>query len=133
MSFVHAKSAFVSLNAVNLSTFVNSTDLKQEADEHDTTTYGKNSHTYAGGLKDGTVTLKGIYDNVTAGPKATIQPLLGTVVAFIYRGEGTGTGKRQDAGNVLVKSYEESAPVADMIMWSAELQLSDDLATTTQP
>lgn len=132
MAFKHGKDAYVSLNAVNLSAFCNNTDLGREADEHDVTTYGKSAHVYSGGLLDGSVTIAGVYDDGASSPEAVIEPLLGTVVAFVYRPEGTGSGKPERSGQVLVKNYEETTPVADMITWSCELQLSDTLTKSTQ-
>lgn len=132
MAFKHGKDVFVSLNAVSLSTFTNNTDLGREADEHDVTTYGKSAHVYSGGLLDGEITISGVYDDGTASPEATIEPLLGTVVPFVYRPEGTGAGKPERTGNVLVKKYDESAPVADMIKWTCTLRLSDTLTKAAQ-
>lgn len=130
--FIHGKGTYVSLNSVDLSTFTNSVEFKRVADSHDTTTFGKDARTYQGGLLDGTCTLAGIYDNGETGPRPTVAPLLGTVTALVYRPEGTGAAKPEDTVNVLVMSYEESAPVADMISWTCELQLSGDVTTTDQ-
>lgn len=132
MAFVHGKGAYVSLDATDLSAFCNSIEFSGEADSHDVTTFGKTHKVYAGGLKDGTCTLEGIYDDGATGPRATIQTLLGTVVEFIYRPEGTGVGKPESTVDVLVTSYEESAPVADMISWTCELQMSDAMVTADQ-
>lgn len=132
MAQVHGKGTYVSLDGDDLSTFTNSTTYNRSADSHDTTTYGKNSKVYQGGLKDGTCTIAGIYESGATGPNAVINPILGTVVPFIYRPEGTGSGKPEHAVDVLVTAYNESAPVADMIQWTAELQLSDDVAITSQ-
>lgn len=132
MAFQHGKDTYVSLAAVDLSAFSNNTEYEETADEHDVTTYGKTSHVFAGGLKGGKTTLSGVYDTGVTGPRDTIKPLLGTVVELIHRAEGTGSGKPQDTVDVLVKSYKESAPVADMRMWTAELTFSDDVTSTNQ-
>jgi hypothetical protein len=132
MAFVHAKNTHVSLNAVNISTFCNNTDFERESDEHDVTCYGKNSHVFKGGLLGGKCTISGVYDDSATGPRAVIEPLIGTNVALVIRAEGTGSGKPQDTVDVLVKSYKESLPVADMVMWSADLTLSDDVTTIDQ-
>ncbi|MGE3414116.1 MAG: hypothetical protein AB7L91_18065 [Dehalococcoidia bacterium] len=133
MAFVHGKNTVVTLDGDDLSAFCNSVEFEQEAEALDTTTFGKNSKTYGGGLKDGTATLEGIYDSTAGtGPAAVVRPLLGTVVELIYQPEGTGTGKPTHTADVVVTSYKESAPVAEMITWTAEVQLSDDVATTTQ-
>lgn len=132
MTFVHGKSTYISLDGDNLSTYTNTSELNRTADSHDVTTYGKNSHVKEGGLLDGTGSMSGIYDNGAAGPRAVIEPLIGTVVQLIRRPEGTGSGKPQDTVNVLVQSYTETNPVADMVAWSCEFELSDDVASTTQ-
>lgn len=133
MAFTHGKDTYVSLNGSNLSAYTNNTDIPREADTHDVTTYGKGSKVYKGGLKDGTVTLQGVYDTTAVtGPSAVIEPLLGTNVQFVFRPEGTGSGKPQRAGECVVKGFTESSPVADMVKWTCELQLSDTFATTSQ-
>lgn len=133
MTFIHGKSTIVIINASDISAFANASAFKRAADEHDVTTYGKDSHVVFGGLKGGTWTISGVYDNTGAGPRAILRPLLGTVVSFIRRVEGTGTGKPQDAGTLHVKTYDETSPVADMVAWAAELTLSDTVTSTTQP
>lgn len=133
MAFVHGKNTFISLNGVDLSAFVNTSDLNRESDEHDVTTYGKSAHVVAGGLLAGKASMAGVYDNTAGtGPRAVIRPLLGTNVTLIRRPEGTGVGKPQDSASVLVKSYVETNPVADMITWSCEMTLSDTVTSTTQ-
>jgi hypothetical protein len=60
-----------------------------------------------------------------------LRPLIGAAaVELVYRPEGAGVGRPLSTVDVLVTSYEETAPVADMITFTAELQLSDDIADT---
>jgi hypothetical protein len=132
MAFVHGKDTYISLNAVDLSAFCNTSEFGRKADKHDVTTYGKDDHVYSGGLGDGEASIGGIYDNGAAGPRDTIEPLVGTVVTLIRRPEGTGSGLPQDSVSVLVEEYVETSPVADMVSWSAKLQLSDAVTSTNQ-
>jgi hypothetical protein len=133
MAWVHGKNTFISLGGDDLSQYTSESELNQTAEAHDVTAYGKNSFVFEGGLKGGTASLSGTYDNTAGtGPKAVIQPLLGTTVELIRRPEGTGTGRPVDTVDVVVTGYVETSPVADMVKWSCELQLSDDVATTTQ-
>lgn len=133
MAFVHGKNAVVKVGTNDVSAFTNSVDFEQSADTHDTTTFGQTGHTYAGGLTDGKVSLKGLYDSTAStGPRDAIQAILGTNVAFNYQPEGTGTGKPDTTGNVVVNSYKESAPVADMVTWEAELTISGAVTTSDQ-
>ena len=132
MAFQHGKDTYVSLAAADVSPYTNTSTYSEKADKHDVTAYGKDAHCYAGGLKDGTFTLGGIYDNTAAGPHDVIRPLLGTVVELVRRPEGTGSGLPQETVDVLVESYVETDPVADMISWSCECQLSDDVVEANQ-
>lgn len=132
MAFKHGKDTVVTLGGSDLSAFTNNTDFPRSADTHDVTTYGKESHVFAGGLKNGTVTIAGIYDDSATGPGDVVEPLLGTKVTFVFQPEGLGSGKPTRTVDVVVSSYQETAPVADMVTWTCEMQMSDDVVTTSQ-
>lgn len=133
MSTLHGKHTIVELNGVELTDYSNNSQLEFSADSHDITTYGKNSHVFAGGLKNGTATVSGFYDTTAmTGPRAVIQPLIGTVVEFVHQPEGAGAGKPQDVVDVLVTKYTQTHPVADMVTWAVDLQFSDDVDSTPQ-
>lgn len=134
MTFIHGKGTGVSIDGDDLSVYANNVQFNRAADNHDVTTFGKNSHVYAPGLKDGTATMSGIYDNTAGtGPSAVLRPLVGAAaVTFVYRPEGAGAGKPEAEVDVLVTAFEETSPVADMVTWSATLQLSDDIDDTVQ-
>lgn len=132
MGFTHAKDTYISLGGNDISEFCNTSSLERSATSHDLTTYGKNAKVKAGGLLDGSCSLGGWYDDTTAGPHDTIQPMVGTVVELIRRPEGTGSGLPQQTVNVLVQAYVETDPIDDYIQWTAALELSDDLVKTNQ-
>jgi hypothetical protein len=133
MAKVHGKVTFVSLGGDDLSQYSDNSELKFEADEHDVTTYGNDGHIFLGGLTSGSVTISGKYDNTAStGPRAVLLPIRGTVVELIHRPEGTGAGLPEDQVDVLVKSYVQTHPVADYVMWSVELTMSGDVDSTAQ-
>jgi hypothetical protein len=132
MAKKHGKDTVIKLNSVDLSAFCNTSEFTRTADSHDTTTYGADAHGYDGGLTDAKATIGGMYDDSATGPRATIEPLIGTKVPYIRQPEGAGSGLAQDSCTVLVVSYVESSPVADMVTWSAELQVSGDVDSTDQ-
>jgi hypothetical protein len=132
MAFKHGKDTFISLDGDDLSAFVNTSELTREADSHDVTTYGKDDHVFLGGLGAGSASMSGIYDDGATGPRAVIEPLVGTVVTLIRQPLGTGASLPQDSVSVLVGKYVETNPVADMIAWSVELTLSDAVDSTAQ-
>lgn len=131
MAKVHGKVTVVLLGAADVSQYCNSVEWSREAEAHETTGFGSDSKTYAGGLLDGTATIGGVYDNAVGGPRTVIEPLLGTSVSFVYKPEGTGTGKPVKTVSAIVTSYGETSAVADMVSWTAELQLSGNVVTTT--
>lgn len=133
MAFVHGKGTAVTIDGEDLSVYSSNVAFNRSADSHDVTTFGKNSKVYAPGLKDGTGTVSGIYDNTAlVSPGIVLRPLCGgAAVALVYMPEGDGSGKPSATVNVLVTAYEETAPVADMITWSATLQFSDDITDGT--
>lgn len=135
MATIHGKDTYVSVNSVDLSSFTSASTMDRGADSHDVTTYGSTAHKYASGLKIHKATLSGVCDTVTGGgPGPTFRPLLGGLaVVFIRRLQGTGSGKPEENMNVIVTSYKESNPVADMVTWTAELQVTGDITTTLQP
>lgn len=133
MTFVHSKDTVLIVDGDDISQYSNTSEFERGADEHDVTTYGKNDHVFSGGLGMGAASMGGFYDNTAGtGPRAVIEPLIGSVVPLIRRPEGTGAGKPQDSVNVLIKKYVETSPVADMVTWSCEMTLSDAVTSTTQ-
>ncbi len=133
MARVHGKGTFVSLDGDDLSEYSNNSQIEINVDSHDITGYGENSHSFQGGLKNGTGSISGIYDSTAmTGPRAVIRPLVGSVVEFIHQPEGTGSGKPQDKVDVLVTKYTQTHPVADMVTWTVDLQFSGDVDSTAQ-
>lgn len=129
MAFVHGKGTAHTINGDDLSIYSNSVTFKRSADTHDVTTFGKNAKVYREGLTDGEATISGIYDNTElVSPGAVLRPLCGAApVVLVYMPEGSASGRPSATVDVLVTAYEETAPVADMVTWSATLQLSDEI------
>lgn len=132
MAKVLGKNAVFKFNLVDLSAFVVDGRFAPSGDSHDVTTWGKAAHVYEGGLTDGTLDVNGLYDDAAAGPRATLVPLVGQVKAFVWQPAGTGSGKPQTTGNALLLGYEEAAPVAGFVTWTARFQCSDTLTNANQ-
>lgn len=134
MAFVHGKLTNITVATKDISPYTKTSSYEGSADVHETTGYGKNSKTKAGGLLDGKFTCGGTYDNTAStGPRNALKPLLGTSVAVVRKPEGTGTGKPMDTFQAVLSKYVETNPVDDMVTWSAEFEISDDITTSTQP
>jgi|SRR5688572_3893866 len=132
MAFIHGKVTVITLNGSDLSAFTKTSNFDRDYDVHDTTTYGKNDHVFAGGLGNSTFSMGGVYDNQATGPRDVIEPLLGTTVTLIRKPEGTGSGLPQDSVSVVVKKYVETSPTDDMVAWSCECQGTDAVTSTNQ-
>lgn len=134
MAFVHGKGVVVTIGTKDISAYSNKLKWTRTADSHDTTTFGKSAHTYAGGLLDGKFSIDGLYDTTALlSPRNAIMPMLGTSVALVYKPEGTSTGKPVDTVNVVITQYEEGAEIDDMVTFSIEGVLSDTVVTTASP
>ena len=133
MSKVHGKSTVIKVDANDISTYVNASELTEGADSHDNTGYGEDGHRYDGGLLDSKFTMSGKYDNTAStGPRAVLKPLVGQKASITRQPEGTGAGKPQDLFTGLLTSYVETNPVADYISWSAEWLVDGTVDDTAQ-
>jgi hypothetical protein len=133
MASTHGKDTVLIIGGVDISAYCTKSEFSRTADEHEQTGYGKQSHVVRGGLKGGSLTFEGWYDTTAGtGPRAVLRPLLGTVTTYDRRPEGTGTGRPKDTGAMHLKKYVETNPVADIVTWSAEGTLSDDVTPSVQ-
>lgn len=133
MALIHGKSTVIKFGSSDLSTYTKSSEFVRKADTEDVTTYGKNDHVYAGGLGDATFKCEGMYDSTAStGPRAVIEPMVGTEVVLTRQPEGTGSGKPQDVVDMIITSYTESSPVAGYVTWAVEAQCSDSVNSTAQ-
>ncbi|TDB71803.1 hypothetical protein E1211_15230 [Micromonospora sp. 15K316] len=133
MAFQHGRFTKITVGGDDISTWTNTSEMTRGSADHNNTTYGKNSEVHGGGLLNGEFTCGGIYDNtVTTGTHPVLNPLVGTVVEIVRMVEGAGAGKPVQTFDGLLTSYVETAPVADMVTWSATFVVSDDVADDTQ-
>lgn len=135
MAFRHGKDTVVIIAGNDISQYTNTTAREDETAMHKTTGYGAAREAYQSGLGDGTFTIGGVYNDSIGGPSRVLKPLkkAGAAVTFVYRPEGTGSGKAQDSVSVLVKTLNFSSPVADNVTWTCELQMTGTLDDTDQP
>ena len=77
--------ASITINSVDLSSYVTSITLSQSADNLEDTAMGDTSRSYIGGLKSGTVDIEFNADFAAAKTEATIFPLVGTSTAVVVK------------------------------------------------
>ena len=132
MAFIHGKGTVITVDANDLSAYTSESSLDKGADIEDVTCYGKNDHCYAGGLGDASGSMSGIYASGATGPRAVLDPLIGTTVTLIRQPEGAGSTLPQDSCSIIPTKYAETNPVAGMIKWSCDFQVTDAVDTTAQ-
>ena len=98
----------VTLNAVNLSAWATSASLKIDVDDQETTAFGTSGYrSRIGGLKDATLDIEFNQDLAAAAVNATIQPLIGSVVAFTLKQSSAANSATNPEwqGTVLITGY----------------------------
>lgn len=129
----HSKYTVIIVNLVSdISHFCTDSNRERSGKTEDTTTYGKNAEVYDATLLSGAFGCSGRYETSTDGPRAILDPLVGTKINIKYRPEGTGSGLPQDSFFAVVTKYSETAPVAGYRLWSMETQPSDEWDLTAQ-
>lgn len=135
MAFRHGKSAVVTVNAVDLSTFCDNLDLSVDVDTADTTTFGSTWKSALVGLPGGKLEISGDYDpTATTGPASAIFACItGAVpVAVVHKPGGTLSGQRTNSFNAIVTNYSESSPVGGIVKFKASLLATGAVTPTTQ-
>ena len=85
MSTFMLSNASITINSVDLSSYVTSITLSQSADSLEDTAMGDTSRSYIGGLKSGTVDIEFNADFAASKTEATIFPLVGTSTAVVVK------------------------------------------------
>ncbi len=132
MAKIHGRFTIITVDGDNVKG--TTSQFERTSDAHDVTEYGDMDHVWSGGLGGGTFSISGIYDDTAGtGPRAVLEPLIGSVVTVIRQPAGAGAGKAQDEVEALLTKYVETSPVADMVTWSADFNLSGAVDSTAQP
>lgn len=132
MSKTHGKDTVIKVGSDSVKG--TTSQIERNADEHDVTEYGDDDGVYNGGIRRGTFTISGFYDTTTGtGPRAILNPAVGTILTIQRQPEGTGSGKAQDEFEALLTKYTETNPAADMVTWSADFRISGPVDSTAQP
>lgn len=141
MAFRHGKNAVLKLDnsagtLVDLSAYLDEISMPRSVETGETTTFnGTSAKTYITGLSDATISLGGKFDSTADAHFTGILTALlaGTIdsVSFEYGKEGSTAGRVKYSGEALLTSYEISSPVADVVTFSAELQVTGAITRGT--
>lgn len=127
MAFTHGKDSVFTFDTVALTSFITDVSLDRSAEMAETTTMAAEAKTYISGLTDATISVSGRWDSTTTtGPDENLNTWLGeeAASAFEFGPEGSANGKVKYSGNAYCTSYNTSAPVGDVVAFTAEFQIT---------
>jgi len=127
-TFIHGKGTSVLLDEFDLSAYFNSVDVSHSIETAETTSFGASAKSYIVGLRDGTLSLSGMWAADTDGSDEEVSAILGSattpLVTVLY---DSGTiGNRATISKAHATSYSISSPVADVVTITADFNSSTD-------
>lgn len=124
MGFIHGKNTGVLVGGGNLSAFFNEASASQDVETAETTAFGSSAKTYIIGLKDGTMSVSGMFDGAQGSVDEQIEAVLGAEAASVatIAPEGLAVGKASYSCAARKTSYEVSSPVGDVVSTSLSIQ-----------
>ena len=129
MAFIHGKGTAALYNEHDLSSYFNDGAASHSVETAETTVFGNDDKTYIVGLRDGTVSLSGMFDGSTDAVDDVLRQSLGTedggITTICYG--GATAGNRASLAQVETTSYDISMPVSDVVAASAEFQVDGGL------
>lgn len=135
MAFKHGKNTVFKVDnsggtLTDISSYLNSVTLPRSIETGETTSFGNSAKTYIVGLSDSTLSVDGTWD---ATVDAHLAGVLGqdASLTFEYGPEGSGSGAIKYTGECYLTSFETSSPVADVVKFSAEFQVTGTVTRTT--
>jgi hypothetical protein len=132
-TFVHGKSTDFELDDTggtsrSLANTLTSVDFPETIDTAETTAFGATSKSYIVGLRDATISVSGLWDATIDGYIIGTEPATRT---FIFGPAGSTGGNVKYTGECILTSYSISNPVADVVTYSLDLQVTSDVTRTT--
>jgi predicted secreted protein len=127
MTQYHGKNTAVLWSQFDLSSYLNEASVKQEVSTAETTTFGSGSRSYVAGLKDGTVSLSGFFDDTaTTGADVVLNNALGNATNPILTVglSGATIGKKAKLAEIIETSYEITGNFDDAVTAAIEMQVN---------
>ncbi len=123
-TFVHGKDTAVYIDEFDLSSYFTETSFSQENDTAETTAFGDTNKTFIVGLRNGTLSMSGLWSADTDGSDEELQALLGnaTTPVITVREGAAAIGSGAIIAQADETSYAITSPVTDVHTISAEFQ-----------
>jgi len=132
-TFVHGKNTDFALDDTggtsrSLANTLTSVSFPQTIETAETTAFGSSNKSYIVGLKDTTISVSGLWDATIDGYLSGTEPASRT---FIYGPAGTTSGNVKYTGEAIMTGYTQDNPVADVVTYSVDLQVTGAVTRTT--
>lgn len=130
-TFVHGKNVAVNLGSYNLTPYFNSMSQSRDVGTAETTAFGSANRTYVVGMKEGMVSLEGMFDGTANAVDEVLANVLGAATGStmtVLHG-GTTVGRTCVVLVPNETSYEVSSPVDEIVATSAEFQANNQIET----
>ena len=127
-TFRHGKNVKVFVDEFDFSAYFTDMTATTTVETAETSTFGSSAKEYIAGLKDGTVSLSGMFEGTAdTGTDDYFSGILGSATKqkVIVAPEGHANGYRAVMLQADDTSYEVSSAIADVVQASAEFQSSD--------
>jgi len=134
MSEFMLNDASITINSVDLSTYVTSVTLSQSADSLETTAMGDTARTFIGGLTNGTIDIDFNADFAASKTEATIYPLVGTTTAVVVKPVDASTSATNPSYtfNVVVTEWDTlNGSIGELATHSVSWQIAGAITKAT--
>ena len=123
-TFLHGKNTAVYIDEFDLTSYFTSSSISVPNDTAETTAYGSTNKQFIPGLREGTLSLEGLWASDTDGSDEELVALLGnaTTPVITVREGAASIGSRAIIAQADETNYAISSPVADVTTVSAEFQ-----------
>ena len=132
-TFVHGKSTDFELDDTggtsrSLSNVLTSVDFPETIETAETTAFGATSKSYIVGLRDASISVSGLWDATVDGYIIGTEP---ATRSWIFGPAGTTSSNVKYTGECILTNYSVSAPVADVVTFSLDLQVTGNVTRGT--
>jgi hypothetical protein len=124
MGFVHGKGVQVLYGGAKLSSFFNDVSVSRNLDTAETSAFGDDAKTYITGMRDGTLSMSGMFDGATGAVDDVLRATIGAEANDVVTvaPEGLSAGLRGFSAAVKQTSYDVSSPLGDVVSVSLDVQ-----------
>ena len=134
MAEFQLNNASITINSVDLSTYVTSVTLSQSADSLETTAMGDTARTFIAGLTNGTIDIDFNADFAASKTEATIYPLVGTTTAVVVKPVAASVSATNPSYtfNVIVNEWDTlNGSIGELATHSVSWQIAGAITKAT--